>query len=69
MTLVRALVNFMNKFHLVKHPGMASQNSNVDQFARENKSKVVLFKSADAYAQKIIQSLNGTSSNSNSKAG
>ena len=57
-SLVKALINIMNKFHVIKHDYMPTE---IDQFAKDNKSKVVLFRSADAYATKIIASLSGNS--------
>ena len=44
----------MNKFHVVKHPGMPAE---IDQLTKDNKTKLILFKSADAYANKIRASL------------
>ena len=52
--IIKSLLNFMNKFHVVKHPSMPAE---IDQLTKDNKTKLILFKSADAYANKIRASL------------
>ena len=52
--IVTALQRFMNKFHLIK---TARHRDAVAKVAKELTGKVVAFKSAEAYAQKLLPSL------------
>jgi len=53
-SIVSGLARFMNKFHLIKTQFNKEEASKV---ARECSSKVVTFRSADAYAQKLTPGL------------
>ena len=57
--LVEGLQRFMNKFHLIKTP---ANKEDVTRVAKQYADKVVSFRSADAYAAKLLPSLQTSAS-------
>ena len=52
--IIQALHRYMNKFHLIKTP---ANKEEATRLAKEQADKIVTFRSADAYASKLLQTM------------
>lgn len=59
VTVVKGLINFMNKFHLINSGGVKDEMDEIQALVKTNSAKVMYFSDVKSYTTKIKNALAG----------